>query len=298
MMRMDPAPNTPYGLHMTTTTCTSINHSVASSGEDRLAAQGSGADTLRQEKWRIRIGRILFALFLIAAWELGSRYVFDPFWSGQPSLVAHRLVGMIGNGDLWWHLVPTVTQALAGLLLSLLVGVPLGILFASNKTVEKIIEPFFLGLYSVPRVALAPLFILWFGIGPSSKIVMAFSLVVFIVILNTYEGIRGVDRDLIDMLRAMRASRLYILRKVILPGIVPWIFASVRVGVGLALVGSVVGELLGSNRGLGWYIEHAAARIDVIGVFSGLVALMIVGMVLNEVVKAFELRLLRGRYAS
>lgn len=283
---------------MTTTTYPTLNQPVSPPAENSLAHAGSGTDKLRQEKWRIRIGRILFAIGLIAVWELGSRYVFDPFWSGQPTLVADRLITMVSNGDLWWHLVPTVIQALAGLLLSLLVGVPLGILFAINKTVEKIIEPFFLGLYSVPRVALAPLFILWFGIGPASKIVMAFSLVVFIVILNTYEGIRGVDKDLIDMLRAMRASHLYILRKVIFPGIVPWIFASVRVGVGLALVGSVVGELLGSNRGLGWYIEHAAARIDVIGVFSGLVALMIVGMLLNEIVKAFELRLLRERYAS
>jgi len=280
------------------TTVYSAVESVVVLGEAKRRAPGAThAERQRRERWRVRIGRIVFAFFLIAAWELGSRYLFDPFWAGQPSLVVERVIEMIRNGDLWWHLLPTVGQALTGLMLSLVVGVPLGILFASNKTVEKVIEPFFLGLYSVPRVALAPLFILWFGIGPSSKVVMAFSLVVFIVILNTYEGIRGVDRDLIDMLRAMRASRLYILRKVILPGIVPWIFASVRVGVGLALVGSVVGELLGSNRGLGWYIENAAARIDVIGVFSGLVVLMIVGMLLNEIVKAVEMRLLRERYA-
>ena len=168
----------------------------------------SHAERQRRERWRVRIGRILFAVLLITVWETGARYLFDPFWAGQPSLVVERVITMIRNGDLWWHLLPTVGQALSGLLLSLVMGVPLGILFASNKTVEKVIEPFFLGLYSVPRVALAPLFILWFGIGPASKIVMAFSLVVFIVILNTYEGIRGVDRDLIDMLRAMRASRL------------------------------------------------------------------------------------------
>ncbi len=125
---------------------------------------------------------------------------------------------------------------------------------------------------------------------------MAFSLVVFVVILNTYEGMRGVDRELVDMMRAMRASRFYILRKVLLPGIVPWIFASIRVGVGLALIGSVVGELLGSNRGLGWYVEHAAGRIDVIGVFTGLIVLMVVGMVLNEIVKLAERSLLGKRY--
>ena len=130
---------------MTTTTYPTLNQPVSPPAENSLAHAGSGTDKLRQEKWRIRIGRILFAIGLIAVWELGSRYVFDPFWSGQPSLVADRLITMVSNGDLWWHLVPTVIQALAGLLLSLLVGVPLGILFAINKTVEKIIEPFFLG---------------------------------------------------------------------------------------------------------------------------------------------------------
>jgi NitT/TauT family transport system permease protein len=119
---------------------------------------------------------------------------------------------------------------------------------------------------------------------------------VFVVILNTYEGLRGVDRELLDMMKAMRASPWYVLRKVLLPAIVPWVFASIRVGVGLALIGSVVGELLGSNRGLGWYVENAAARIDVTGVFAGLVVLMIVGMILNELVKAVENRLLHGRY--
>ena len=152
------------------------------------------------------------------------------------------------------------------------------------------------GFYSLPRVALAPLFILWFGIGSISKIMMAFSMVVFIVILNTHEGLRGVDRDLVDMLKTMRASRLYMLRKVLLPSIVPWIFASLRVGIGLALVGAVIGELLGANRGLGWYVEYAAGRVDIIGVFAGLVVLAVLGMALNEIVKAVESRVTAGRY--
>lgn len=239
--------------------------------------------------------RIIFAVVAVLLWEAAARWLLDPFWIGQPSKVAERLWRLIVSNDLLWHAVPTVTHAAAGLLLSLVVGVPVGLLFASNKFVERVLEPFFLGLYSIPRIALAPLFILWFGIGPMSKIVMAFSLVVFVVIMNTYEGMRGVDRELIDMMKAMRASRLTIFRKVMLPSMVPWLFASIRVGVGLALIGSVVGELLGSNRGLGWYVEHAAGRIDIVGVFTGLVILMVVGILLNEVVKAVEIRLMQNR---
>ncbi|SDV50804.1 ABC transporter permease [Chitinasiproducens palmae] len=247
---------------------------------------------------KVLIGRIVFALAAIGLWEIAARWILDPFWIGQPSTVAVRLLEMAESGDLWWHAVPTVGQAAAGLVLSLVVGIPIGLLFASNRYIERVLEPFFLGLYSIPRIALAPLFILWFGIGPWSKVVMAFSMVVFVVILNTYEGMRAIDRELIDMMRAMRASRGYILRKVVLPGIVPWLFASIRVGVGLALIGSVVGELLGSNRGLGWYVERSAGRIDIVGVFTGLVLLMVLGMLLNQCVKLIEHRLLRNRYGA
>lgn len=254
---------------------------------NRLAADDPG---------KVFVGRIVFAVVMIGLWEAAARWLLDPFWIGQPSTIVVRLWRLLASGDLWWHAIPTVGQAAAGLLLSLVVGIPIGLVFAYNRYVERVLEPFFLGLYSIPRIALAPLFILWFGIGPASKIVMAFSLVVFVVILNTYEGMRSVDRELMDMMRAMRASRAYILRKVLLPGIVPWLFASIRVGVGLALIGSVVGELLGSNRGLGWYVERAAGQVDIVGVFTGLVVLMIVGMLLNEIVKLAERRLLRNRY--
>jgi NitT/TauT family transport system permease protein len=242
------------------------------------------------------IAQFGLGLGLVASWEIAATYFVNPFWIGQPSAIATRLWDVFVHGDMLTHTGITLIHSVVGLFSSLIIGVPLGMLFAANRFTAATVEPYFLGLYSLPRVALAPLFILWFGIGSLSKIVMAFSMVVFVVVLNTYEGVRGVDRDLIDMLRAMRASRLYAFRKVVLPSIVPWIFASLRVGIGLALVGAVIGELVGANRGLGWYIEYAAGRVDIIGVFAGLVVLAILGMGLNEVVKAVEARVTRGRY--
>lgn len=240
--------------------------------------------------------QVALGVLVIAAWEATAIWLIDPFWIGKPSAIAERLWTETAHGDMIGHTSITLYHAVAGLLLSLVVGVPIGVLFALRPAVADTVEPYFLGFYSLPRVALAPLFILWFGIGSISKIMMAFSMVVFIVILNTHEGLRGVDRDLVDMLRSMRAKRLYTLRKVLLPSIVPWIFASIRIGVGLALVGAVIGELLGANRGLGWYVEHSAGRVDIIGVFSGLVVLALLGMALNEVVKAIESRMTKGRY--
>ncbi len=240
--------------------------------------------------------QILTGIATLALWEAASTWWIDPFWIGKPSEIGARLWETFVHGNMLTHTGITLAHAVIGLLMSLVIGVPIGILFASNRFIADTVEPYFLGFYSLPRVALAPLFILWFGIGSISKIMMAFSMVVFIVILNTHEGLRGVDRDLVDMLKTMRASRLYMLRKVLLPTIVPWIFASMRVGIGLALVGAVIGELLGANRGLGWYVEFSAGRIDITGVFAGLFVLALLGMALNEIVKIVEARVTAGRY--
>lgn len=240
--------------------------------------------------------QIVLGIAMLAAWEAAAVWFVDPFFIGRPTAIASRLWDVFVHGDMLTHTSITLFHSVVGLLLSLLIGVPIGILFAAKRSIADTVEPYFLGFYSLPRVALAPLFILWFGIGSISKIMMAFSMVVFIVILNTHEGLRGVDRDLVDMLKTMRASRLYMLRKVLLPSIVPWIFASIRVGIGLALVGAVIGELLGANRGLGWYVEYSAGRVDITGVFTGLIVLAVLGMALNEIVKTVESRVTEGRY--
>jgi NitT/TauT family transport system permease protein len=244
---------------------------------------------------RLLLARVVTAVILLGIWEYAATYLVNPFWLAKPSAIGARLWTMAGSGDLWLHGRATISYALIGLLSSVVVGVPIGLLFGANRFIADTIEPFFLGLYSLPRVALAPLFILWLGIGDLSKIVMAFSMVLFLVVLNTYEGVRSVDTELVDMLRVMRASPLYIARRVTLPAILPWIFASVRAGVGLALIGAVLGEFLGANIGLGWYVEHSAGRLDVVGVFSGLSSLLIVGIILNELARALEGRMLAYR---
>jgi NitT/TauT family transport system permease protein len=249
----------------------------------------------RARRAKLLLARLAAAAILLGFWEIAATDWVDPFWLARPSAIAERLWGLAASGDLWQHGLATIRNALAGLLLSVAVGVPIGLLFGANRFIADVIEPIFLGLYSLPRVALAPLVILWFGIGDASKVVMAFSMVVFLVVLNTYEGVRAVDRELLDMVRVMRGSPAYLARRVVLPSIVPWVFASIRAGVGLALVGAVLGEFLGANRGLGWYVEFSAGRLDVTGVFTGLSALLIVGILLNEVARVIEARFLKYR---
>lgn len=237
----------------------------------------------------------LFMAATLLTWEVLGAFVFDPFWSSRPSLIAERLWYLAKRGDLTWHMSATLTEAGLGLALGSVVGVSLGLLMARYTRAAQITEPLFMGLYSLPRVALAPLFILWFGIGLPAKVMMSFSMVVFVFVLNVVEGVKALDREPIDLMRTMGASDRYIARRVLLPAILSWIMASFRISVGLALIGALVGELIGSSRGLGWYIERSAGQLDTTGVFTGIVVLVAIAMIANNIVALVSRRLTRWR---
>ncbi|RAI38385.1 ABC transporter permease [Rhodoplanes roseus] len=254
-----------------------------------------GRPATRAGWFRLAAERIAVVAAAIAVWELAARTVIDPFWISSPSLVGVRLWQLAVSGDLLWHAQATVWQALLGSALGLVCGVAIGALLARYSRVAAAVDPILMGLYSLPRIALAPLFIIWFGIGLLSKVMMVFSFVVFIFLLNTMQGLRAVDPDLVDLMRSMRATPAFIARRVQLPSILPWLVTAARISVGLALIGSVLGELLGANRGLGWYVEHASGRLDTTGVFAGLVALMVIAVALNTLVDLAERWLVPAR---
>ncbi|WJR80991.1 ABC transporter permease [Bradyrhizobium sp. NP1] len=239
--------------------------------------------------------RLALIIGLLLIWELAAGRLFNEFWSSRPSLIGERLIALLRSGELSRHVYATVAEALLGLLLGAVVGTPIGVALARYRRAAKIVDPFVMGLYGLPRVALAPMFILWFGISLFAKIMMSFSMVLFVFIMNVTEGIRTVDPDIIDLMRTMRASRSYIMRKVTLPSIVPWLIASFRIGIGLSLVGAVVGELIGANRGLGWYVTRAGGQLDTTGVFTGLFLLMLVAMIANQIIFMIEGRVLHWR---
>jgi NitT/TauT family transport system permease protein len=239
--------------------------------------------------------RLAFIAVLLSLWEFSAGRFFNEFWSSRPTLIFERLVELTRSGEIWRHVGATVSEAALGLLLGSVVGTPIGILLARYTKAAEVVDPVIMGLYGLPRVALAPLFILWFGIGLLSKVMMSFSMVLFIFILNVTEGIRTIDRDMADLMKTMRASRLYTIRKLVIPAILPWIVASFRIGIGLSLVGAVVGELIGANRGLGWYVAKSGGQLDTTGVFTSLLLLMALAMIANQLVVLVEGRLLRWR---
>jgi NitT/TauT family transport system permease protein len=260
--------------------------------EEAMPATRPGKGGVDISIWFWRIGLIIA---LLVIWEFSAGRLFNEFWSSRPSLIGQRLLILFTSGEAWRHLSATVSEALLGLLLGAAVGTPIGIALANYRRAAEIVDPFVMGLYGLPRVALAPIFILWFGISLLAKVMMSFSMVVFVFILNVTEGIRTIDPDMIDLMRTMRAPKFYILRKVTIPSIVPWLLASFRIGVGLSLVGAVVGELIGANRGLGWYVLRAGGQLDTTGVFTGLLLLMLTAMIANQIIFLIERRLLHWR---
>ncbi len=236
-------------------------------------------------------GLRLLALFIIlGVWEAVVRTgVLAEFWVSRPALVAQRLVEVIyTKASIWTHLQATLEEALIGLAIGSLAGILSGLALAKWRRLQVALDPYIMGLYGLPRVALAPLFIMWLGIGLESKILLAGFVTYFVLLINSYVGVKNVDADLLSAVRTMGGDSRFLLRKVVLPSCVPWVLSGLRIGLGLSLTGAVVAEMLASQRGIGWVIARASGVFDTTGVFASLVVLAAVAMALNEGMKKIE----------
>jgi NitT/TauT family transport system permease protein len=240
--------------------------------------------------------RILITVALFGLWQgLTSFDLVDPFWISSPSDVFGRLAEDIQTERLWTAIVTTVREFVIGLALGSAVGISLGLVLGYLNTVYHVLEPILMGLYTLPRVALAPLFILWFGIGETSKIGLVFSIVVFLMLLNTYQGVRSVDPDIIDSVKTMGASKVFLAKRVILPSSVPWILSGLRLSAIYGIGGAVVGEMLLAETGLGVLLVTSSNNFDTTGVFEILLILGILGFAINLMITFVERLLLRWR---
>ena len=243
-----------------------------------MATSAAGtASRAEVRAWRIG----LLGAFLLL-WEIATRRAWmDPFFVSQPTVLGGQLYDWIRTGFIFRHLFVTLQETIIGFLLGTLLGVAVGFAFAHWETLARIFDPLMVALNAMPRVVLAPLFILWFGLGLLSKVVMVISLVFFVVFFSTYIGIREVDRDLVNNARILGASPRHLIRHVLLPSALTWIFASLRTSVGFALIGAVVGEYLGAAEGMGWVISYAESMFNATGVLAGLLVLMTAVVVID-----------------
>ncbi|MBV9260565.1 MAG: ABC transporter permease [Pseudolabrys sp.] len=243
--------------------------------------------------WQIALG-----IAILFVWQGVSGRLVDNFFISNPLDVGRRLWQWTANGSIFLHLWATVYATALGFVIGAVLGAALGVWLGVSRFAARLLNPYLNALNALPKVALAPLFVLWFGLGINSKIALAAVLVLFLVFLNTFSGVRQVDQDLIDGARLMRATRAQVIMKVIVPSALSWLFAGLRVSVPYALIGAVLGEMIASNRGLGYLVQYSGAQFDTAGVFAVLIVIALLAMVLNFVVDIVENRLERWRVVS
>lgn len=237
----------------------------------------------------------LLALLLAALWQVISGTLVDEFFISTPVAIARRLWKWTADGSLLLHTWATVHATALGFLIGVAIGLVLGVWLGLSPFLSRLLDPFLSALNALPKVALAPLLVLWFGIGIESKIALAAVIVLFLVFLNTYAGVREVDQDLIDAVRLMKATRWQVLAKVILPSSASWVFASLKISVPYALIGAVLGEMIAANRGLGYLVQFSGAQFDTAGVFASLFVIALVAALLNWTVDVSQRRVERWR---
>jgi NitT/TauT family transport system permease protein len=231
-----------------------------------------------------------------AVWEAVAAYgIVDPFFISRPSAILGRLGEWILDGSIVEHTLVTLAEAAAGFGVAAVLGIGGGLLLARYPLVDAVSRPFIDVFNTIPRIALAPLFVLWFGLTMRAKIALVFSVALFSFLINTYAGAKSVDAEFVRMARSLGASRWDLVRKIILPSIVPWVLAGARLGVAYSLAAAVIGEIVSANKGLGFRIAFAAGVLDTAGEFAAIVVLACVAWVANTGVARLESRLLRWK---
>lgn len=248
--------------------------------------------------WTMALLQIALGIVFLICWQLASGRLIDDFMISTPIAVFDRLWGWIADGSIWMHIWATVYATVIGFIIGAVIGVAGGIWLGLSPFFSRLLNPFIWAFNALPKVALAPLFLLWFGLGIESKIALAAVLVVFLVFVNTFSGVREVDPDLTDCLRLMKATRRQLLTKVVLPSATSWIFVGLKTAVPYALIGTIIGELIAANRGLGYLVQRAGSEFDTAGVFAALIVIAILAVAFNEVVTAVQRRLERWKVLS
>jgi NitT/TauT family transport system permease protein len=240
-----------------------------------------------------------FIVILLAFWESVPLWYTLPkgmaLFFTTPSKVAAAFQQLLINGEIEKHFYVSAIAFLAGLGLSIIVGLPLGLLMGRSQTLEALLDPYVTSFNASPRIVWLPLMILWFGIGIWSKIVIVFAGAVFPLLINTYTGVKNVNRVLVNVVRSFGANEWQLMKVVVLPNSLPYIIAGLRLAIGRAILGVVVGEFFGSSQGLGFMIASAATNYKVDVVFVGVAIFMTLSVILTLAVKRFESRLASRR---
>ena len=265
--------------------------------EDR--SNRTGTASLR----RIRTGG--FAILLV---QLGIFVAILTFWQfavsddalpyfSRPTLVAAKLLELLRGTEIYRHMAVTLTEIGIGYSLGAIFGLTLGFVLGRSRFLSAALQPYIMGLYSIPKIALAPVFIVWLGLGIASKIAVVFLASFFLVFFNTYSGLLSLNEELVLLARLMGASWPQVTLRVIMPASAHQIFLGLKTAVPYAVIGAVIGEYIGSSEGLGYFILYASQTYDAPALFAGIIILVAIVFLANFLLNAIEVRVIRWRKA-
>jgi NitT/TauT family transport system permease protein len=260
----------------------------------RILAGVAAAEHRRRHRERVHLwlGTAGLGIAILLFWQFGIQYLVNPRYVSDPVSIAARIGELLADGEIIEHLTVTLTEAALGFLIGAGLGLLSAFALAQTRRGYEVFEPFLIGFYSIPKIALAPLFILWFGLGYTPKIIMAALLVYFIVFVNSVTGIREVSPGLLQVCRVFGASRRDLLLKIVLPSAAPAVVASIRITFTRAIEGAVLSEFVASTQGLGYLVARASRAFDIETVFAGILIIAAVVMAANGLLRLCETRLM------
>lgn len=269
-------------------------------GTSDAEIEAAALKSIQRRKNLVLFWQIAILVIVIGLWELTSNLQWiDPFFYSSPSAIVMRLYEWATEGttegSLWYNLWVTMEEALIGFFAGSITGVLVGIGLGRNRFLADIFSVYIKAINSIPRVVLAPIFIMIMGLGLASKVALAFIMVFFVVFANAFQGVREADRNMIANARILGASNWQVTRTVIVPSAMSWIFASLHVSFGFAIIGAIVGEFVGARFGIGQLISIAKGTFDAAGMYAAIILVMIVTLVAEMIMTLVENRLAKWR---
>ncbi|MFF3544007.1 ABC transporter permease [Streptomyces platensis] len=285
---------------MSPETVAPVNSPAGAGRTDRARTRERAA---RRHTFLVHGTRVLLLVGLLGLWEwLARAAVIDPFNFSMPSRIWDQMsqwaLHGTPQGSLWEQIWYTLYEALLGWVIGVIGGVVLGIALGRIRFLADVLGPYIKVLNALPRIVLAPIFLIWFGLGPASKVASAVVLVFFPVFFNAFQGAREVDRNLVANSRILGASNRQVTLQVVIPSATSWIFTSLHVSFGFALIGAIVGEYIGATKGLGLLVAASQGTFNAAGVYAAMVILAVVALLAEGLLAFLERRLFRWKPAD